>query len=189
MDKRKKRVLTVLVLGSVVLVWRVYAISVKYLPSSAVAQPQPISVEAAVAPPAAPPAAPARGLSPEALARRLELQANVAERAWGRDPFEGLEAAPTANGATTPQRDVELAKAPPAPALDIVGVSALDDDWIVVVNGIVYRVGDAMPAGFVVRRITRNTMTLEFKGWAYVYSLGKPEPTIARIEGGDEEIP
>lgn len=187
MDKRKKRVLTVLGLGSVVLVWRIYAIAAKYLPSSALAQPEIVAVEAAVMPTSATPPAAARGLSTEALGRRLELQSLVADRAWGRDPFEGLDPAPPVNGSETPPPEVVTAKAPQPPPLEIVGVSALDDDWIAVVNGMVYRVGDAMPTGFVMRRINRNSVTLEFKGWAYVYTLGVPEPTITRIEGGDEQ--
>ena len=187
MDKRKKRVLTVLGLGSVVLLWRVYVICTKYLPSSAQAQPDSAVVDAPVAPPPVV-TKPVRagGLSEAALAIRLENQAQVADRSFGRDPFARMERPAVAGGvAQTPvQRVAE--QAPPAPPMKIVGVSAYDGDWIAAMNGDVYRVGDKTAEGFDVGRITRSTVTLESNGWAYIYSLGQTEPRIVRIDRGDD---
>lgn len=189
MDKRKKRVLAVLGVGSVILVWRVYAICTKYLPSSAEAQPQPAIVDPqiAIAPPATP-TAPSKvragELPPEELAKRLELQEQVAARAWGRDPFEPLKPVPVADHGGPKVRPT--VQAPPAPPVKIVGVSESDGIWITVMNGNLYHVGDRTPNGFAVRRINRDSVTLESGGWAYVYSLGTTEPTIARIDGGND---
>lgn len=188
MDKRKKRVLTVLCVGSLVLVWRVYAICTKYLPSSAKAQPQPAVLDSTPASvmPTFQLSTPSPGLSDQALTERIKLQEQVANRGWGRDPFEALEPAPIETaGGTQPVEPVAL-QAPPAPEMKIVGVSARNGVWIAVMNGNVYRIGDRTPNGFDVREITRNSVTLGSNGWAYIYTLGFSEPTVARIDGGDD---
>lgn len=187
MDKRKKRVLIVLCVGSVVLIWRIYAICAKYLPSSANAQPTPAVVEPVPASITAPTPMPVRAAtpSPQDLNRRLTLQDQVAERPWGRDPFEAIE--PVATGprlAPTPNKAQE--KPPETPDVKIVGVSARNGVWIAIINGTVYHVGDALPIGCEVRRITRDAVTLESRGWAFIFTLGASEPTIARIDGGNE---
>ncbi|MCA9255964.1 MAG: hypothetical protein KDA33_10020, partial [Phycisphaerales bacterium] len=160
-----------------------------YLPAAAQAEPQaPVVETPPPAPIASAPNSVARphALSDDALAKRLELQAIVAERPWGRDPFEGIDATSREIGAEKTPEPAIVATAPAAADCNIVGVSARNGDWIAIINTQVFRVGDTLPEGFVVRRITTNTVTLESKGWAYIYSLGAAEPTIARIDGGDE---
>lgn len=186
MDKRKKQVLTVLGIGSVVLVWRVYVICTKYLPASASAQPQAAIAAPAIAPPVPPGPVHAGGLTDAALAARIQLQNQVAARSWGRDPFEGITTLPDPEGNAEESVRRVAVQAPPAPQMKIVGVSALGDDWIAAMNGNVYRVDDKTAEGFNVRRITRNAVTLESDGWEYVYTLGVAEPRVARIDNRDD---
>jgi hypothetical protein len=177
MDPRRKKVLSVLVIGLAILAWRIYVIFADDLPSRTQAGlvPAPAKVEELV----------------EDLARRqrdirlsllLEGQQKTLDLPWGRDPFvPPFVEITTPDPTATTKVPIIVGEAPPAPNLRFSGVSRSGDRWLAAVDGFVLGVGDSIHDGFTVRRITRNSILLECRGWGFQYSLGSSAPMVRPI--------
>jgi len=112
------------------------------------------------------------------LEGRLAMQRTIAEKPWGRNPFDRIKrkaaAAPPGIEATIePPR-----AAPPAPTIELTGVSHSGDVWLAAINGAILRAGDSVEGGFTLRRVTGDSVTLESQGWGYRYTLGRAPPRI-----------
>lgn len=183
MDKRKKKVLVVLCLGSVILVWRVYAVATKYMPADASASPAVI--ETAQMPNGSTVAGLATPATDSILEGRLAMQKGIADKPWGRNPFEGIERKPTVKPVAE-KIEVSAKDAPPAPQISLTGVSKSGDVWLAAIDGEIVRPGDSVADEFTLRTVTRNSATLESKGWAYTFKLGNASPKITKIGGSHE---
>lgn len=177
MDARTKKVLSVLVIGLAILAWRVYVIVAEYLPARTQAgvAPAPAQVEQLV----------------EDLAQRqrdmrlailLDGQAKTLDLPWGRDPFVAHAGAAVSHGGEEPARPaMVVGEAPPAPNLRFAGVSRAGERWLAAVDGHILAVGDTFQDGFKVRAITRHSITLESRGWGFIYTLGSSAPVVRPI--------
>ncbi|MBN2562439.1 MAG: hypothetical protein JXQ75_16055 [Phycisphaerae bacterium] len=174
MDARKKKVLTVLCIGSVILTWRVYALIVKQVPSAAEAGPALTSVYDDSAGNSNQYAE-----SQKDMAGIWEQQAAVGSQPWGRDPFADVQGArrepePRRMEETVPDRGPP----PEAPSLNFTGVSMSDGQWLAVVRRSIVRVGDVIDEEFRVTDITKRSVTISSRGWAFRYELGVKEPVV-----------
>ncbi len=175
MPQRKKKVLIVLAVGSLVLVWRLYGLAAKYAPSAAQAGGEAATAQSFQ--PAAPAQPPVSGAI---LEGRLAMQQMIAEKPWGRDPFEGVAAVADVESAPV-QEAAPLRAAPPAPALVVTGVSQSNGAWLAAINGNIFRVGDTIENSFTLHQVTRSGVALEAQGWIYTYNLGGAPPKIRRM--------
>lgn len=175
MQARKKKVLTVLFIGSVILVWRGYALITTYAPSVAQANPDTATIEPV-------PAVTVSSQEDEKMDETWEKQRLAAELPWGRNPCATLYR-PTV---TTTDSDQVIAQpgAPPAPAIKLSGVSRSGDQWLAAVEGNIVRVGDEIVGGYRVIEIAQHTITLESAGWTFTYAMGaeaavvRPAPEV-----------
>ena len=177
MDARKKKVVTVLCAASVILLWRVYALVTKYMPSSAQAEapvadvgPLPTDVAAA---------AMIKARERE-MAALLSAQELAAKQPWGRDPFASLvEKAkvivPAASENATP------IDAPTAPRISFTGVARVDNEWRAIVSGQFVGIGDIIETDFRVSQITKRSITFQSRGWSLRYELGKDAPLVQQL--------
>lgn len=165
MHARKKKVLTVLCIASVVLAWRGYALIVKYAPSAARANPDAKTAE------------PAQNLvdlggEDERMEEIWERQRRIAEMPWGRDPCIDqswpLKTATGPDKATLPVDD----SLPPAPDIKLSGVSRSNGQWLAAIGGNIVRVGDMAIEGYRVIKITQHSIMLESAGWTFTYTMG-----------------
>jgi hypothetical protein len=175
MDSRKKKVLTVLCIGVLILGWRVFVVVSEYLPTQAQAGGQQIAAIDGAVEKDEPVADDLRGL--------LDAQRQMAEKDWGRNPFADVPWAArpetvgenvTEPGARTP---------PPTPSLVLKGVSRSGPRWLAAVNGKIVRVGDAMEGGYTIAEITAQSITLESRGWAFTFVMGSEGADIRRLSG------
>ena len=176
MDARKKKVVTVLCAASAILVWRVYVVVTKYLPSAAQAESPvagadslPIEVAAAMT---------------KAHERAIEAlwtaQEQAARQPWGRDPFASLVVA--SSGATpTASENPPPSEAPTAPRLSFTGVARVDDEWRAIISGQFVGIGDIVETDFRVSQITKRSITFQSRGWSLRYELGKDVPLVQQL--------
>ena len=176
MNARKKKVLTVLCIGSVVLVWRAYVLVTRYIPSSARAGSIAAVVEddsAEIMP-----------LSTQKDWQDVwEAQRVIAEELkWERNAFAAVPWADLDRENVRPSTATTPAHAP-APPQEIVftGVSRSGDFWLAALSGEIVRVGDVIDDRYIVAKITKNSITLEMKGWAYTFQLGSSDVDVHPI--------
>lgn len=160
MIERQKKVLSVLALGVALLVWRGYVLVVDSMPAAAEGG-QSMTLESGDPPDGRDAGRPL--VDPDAAL--WEAQRRLAERPWGRDPFEGSEIAPVAS-------DVAPTTAPPAPTFRFTGAAATDGAWRGIVDGKIVRVGDVLNGEFRVEAIGRDSMTVAARGWLFEVGLG-----------------
>ncbi len=171
MQARKKKVLTVLCIGSVILVWRGYALIARYAPSVAQANSNTEMIE-----PVPPAVVSSRDV--ENMDETWEKQRLAAELPWGRNPCAALYR-PTD---TTDGGDQVIASpdAPPAPTIKLSGVSRSGDQWLAAVEGNIVRIGDVVVGGCRVIEITKHSITLESAGWTFTYAMGGETAVVRR---------
>lgn len=174
MDARKKKVLTVLVISSVILVWRVYALITAYGPAAV--QAQAGAVDAGLTGKGAVSFASSwLELPPE----QAQAQRAVENQPWGRDPFLVLvrRAEPSEQKKdTTPSAVVQQPDPPQVNKFR--GVSRSGDRWLAAIDGRIYRVGDVFDGRLTITEITSNSVTMTQAGWAFTFTLGSQSPTI-----------
>ena len=169
MDPRRKKIVSVLVVGSLILAWRVYAL-VAHLPAEvkgdAVAPTQPASM-------------PVHDIA-DPMADVWKTQQALAARPWGRDPFvlQAVAQADAPAAAAQPD-DMQLPPAAP-PAVRFSGASQICDRRRAIVNGSIVAEGDVIGGDFRVVGITPRTVTLGSGGWTYEYTLGSDQPRVRR---------
>ncbi len=172
MDARKKKVLAVFALGSVILVWRMAVVLNEYLPSSAGAT----TVESVVHESAA---AASGSASQTRLAAVWQQQANVAEQPWGRDPFAELPGLRQRPEVQPEMRTPEPPRTSPTPPqLLFSGVSRRGDRWMALLDGKIMHVGDIVGDGFEVVTIDKQSVTLGAGTWLFRYEIGVQEAVI-----------
>lgn len=165
MDARKKKVLTVLCLGSVILVWRVYAIITTYLPPASASADAGTSADV----PAANLNVPVE--ADRDMARRLVEQERIAEQDWGRNPFSEVPWMRSNDSGET--RVTPVVNTPPsAPSILLTGVSKSDDQWLAAVRDKIMRVGDVVDGAYEIVEIDGHSITLASRGWAFTYRMG-----------------
>jgi len=166
MNPRDKKVVSVLVIGSAILVWRVYAIVAEYMPASAQAmipnEPEAVAVE------------PPTTVDP--FAAVWDKQRSLEERPWGRDPFAMPEGFNTITEAPRVDSDVDD-KPPPAPRLGFSGVSRSGNTYRAIIKAGIVKVGDPVDGGFTVRAIDPRSVTVGRGRWNFVYQIGSEQPT------------
>lgn len=179
MDARRKKVLTVLSIGSLILVWRIYALFEKYGPATAAA----VEAPAAAATPEVTPTSdsPSKSALGYRLGELLARQSEVGTQEWGRNPFAAI---PWVARMKSPEQAIEVKTqdAPPPPQIRFTGVSRSGDQWLAAVNGDILRIGAVIEKDYRLLRITRHSMTLESRGWTFTYNLGEPSAVIDRVQ-------
>ncbi|MCZ6817494.1 MAG: hypothetical protein O7F76_12475 [Planctomycetota bacterium] len=178
MDPRKKKVLSILGVASVILIWRGYAIVTQGLPGQTQAEtvvlPEPNSEPRIVQP----------FQDQEDMKALWILQAKLTARQWtDHDPFEGLEITIPKGSFARPEH-AEPEEYPDPPKLVFQGVSEVKGNQRALVDGRIVKVGDTFESGVVVSEITRNTITLTNDPWRYKYMLGIEGVTV--YEGSEE---
>jgi hypothetical protein len=177
-DARQKKVLTVLVIGLVILAWRVYAIVTTYGPAAAHAVSD-------VGTPATALRAAVESAWIELPEEALLAQAAAEQQPWGRDPFL-VKVAPVVTQTVAEPQPAPSIEPPTAPKIKkISGVSRSNDRWLAAIDGRIYRVGDTFAEKFVISEITSNSVTLTASGWAFEFALGGHEPKV-RSPGATE---
>jgi hypothetical protein len=173
MDARRKKVLMVLCVASLILAWRIYAVVTGGTPAAVQANPAPVAVDAGPVVPIA-----TQTASPVDSPALWESQQAVAAQAWGRDPFADVEAVSQPEEAAEEAKAQEETGAPPTPSLRFSGVSSSDNNWLAVVQGNIVRVGDFIDGRYKVVEITKRSLTLAADGWTFRYELGSDAPFI-----------
>lgn len=174
MDARKKKILTVLVISSVILVWRVYALITTYGPAAVQAQGSAAD------------AGPMSGGAVTFASSWLELppdqaqaQSAVENQPWGRDPFLVLVRRVESNEQKNEPAPPVAAQQPDPPQISkFRGVSRSGDRWLAAIDGRIYRVGDVFDGRLTITEITSNSITMTQAGWAFTFNLGSQSPTI-----------
>ncbi|MFQ5412272.1 MAG: hypothetical protein ACE5EC_08230 [Phycisphaerae bacterium] len=172
MDARKKKVLTILCIGSVILVWRMYAVVTTYLLPS----PAHADVGTSESLPAA--NLIALGGMDRDMANRLAEQDRISQQDWGRNPFSKV---PWMRSSIDPGDAVveSIVNTPPsAPSILLTGVSKSDDKWLASVRDKIVRVGDVVDGAYRIVEIDRHSITLASRGWAYTYRMGSKEAHV-----------
>lgn len=174
MDARKRKVLTVLVIGSVILVWRVYALITTYGPAAVQAQgsaPEPVPASNEVL-------ASATSWF-ELPSEQAQAQRVVEDQPWGRDPFLVLVRRVEPGEQKSDTGPPAAAQQPDPPQVNkFRGVSRSGDRWLAAIDGRIYRVGDQFDGRLAISEITSNSVTMTQAGWAFTFTLGNPSPTI-----------
>jgi hypothetical protein len=178
-DRRRKTVVTVLCVGSVVLAWRMYALYCRISPGGAMISPAPAAA-AQEAPPATSTLTEAGPDSAEKML--LEAQRAVEAQPWGRDPFDPAPFAALQGPAPSPAQSRVAEKPPAAPPLRFSGVSRAGAQWLAAVDGSIVRIGDTLHGQYRVEAITRTSVTLSAGGWRYHFELGSRQPSVRRQE-------
>ncbi len=175
MDSRKKKILTVLCVGLVILCWRIYAEITKYSPTDqAEAESSVTAVDfgQVVSDPR----------EDEGIGRMLKRQAAVTDEPWGRDPFADISSAYVTPEAESAQPAHNESRPPPEPpSLKLGGVSGSDGQWLAMVDGELARTGDLIRGEFKVIEITKQSVTIESGGWAIRYEMGSAEPVVRSL--------
>ncbi|MCG8406446.1 MAG: hypothetical protein MI923_14710 [Phycisphaerales bacterium] len=166
MDARKKKVLIVLAIASVILVWRLYAIVTEYLPSTTRAD----SVAEVV-----PAAKDQTSVRKDSMEEVWNAQTKVTEQSWGRDPFSNVLRVLNLDSSN---EEVVSREPPPAPSILFTGVSMSDDQWLAALDGNIVRVGDTVEEDCRIIEITKHSVVLKSKGWVFTYALGSQKPEI-----------
>lgn len=170
MNARTKKVVTVLIVASIVLVWRVYVIIADYMPQSAQAgQPESEIAELTAEPD-----------MPDPLAAVWEKQRSLEERPWGRNPFEVASELKFAAVETTEETPVNDSKPQDAPRIGFTGASRVGDTYRAIVKSGIVAVGDSIEGAFIVRSIDQTRLIIASGNWHYIYDLGSERPTIRR---------
>ena len=174
MQARKKKVLTILCIGSAILVWRGYALIARYAPSEAQADPTATMIDPAQV-------MPYSDQNDEDMQATWEEQRRIAALPWGRNPCASPVLVTTV-GADRPIAPTN-GQPPPAPKITLSGVSRSGDQWLAAVKGTIIRVGDEFE-GFRVIKIGQHSITLESAGWTFTYAMGaetavvQPSPEV-----------
>lgn len=174
MDARKKKVLTVLILGSVILAWRVYALIAIYGPAAVQAQgsatdPVPANNEVRVV----------ASSWLEMPSEQVAAQRVVEDQPWGRDPFLVMVRRVEPSEQKRETTPLAAAQPPDPPQVNkFRGVSRSGDRWLAAIDGRIYRVGDQFDGRLTISEITSNSVTMTQAGWAFTFTLGNPSPTI-----------
>lgn len=184
MDKRKKKVLMILGLGSIVLAWRMYVLFFEYLPDYRKRTPSAVS---AAAPPTVNPMpsidiaieVPPEESQQDPLTAILEEQAVVAQRPWKDSPFVMplVKLTDDNSGQVTDEIPDD---APESPPLNFVGVSRTGTRWLAAVDGRIVRVGDKLAQTFEVTEIGKDWITIEAAGWQHKFHLGSDSAVVMR---------
>ena len=169
MQARKKKILTVLCVGSVILVWRGYGLITRYAPSVAQANSDAKAIE------------PASAMADstqddENMKKTWEQQRLAAEQPWGRNPCVDLSR--PAGSTTGAGQVIASPDAPPAPAIKLSGVSRSGDQWLAAVEGNIVRVGDEVVGGYRVINIAQHSLTLESAGWTFTFTMGAEDAVV-----------
>jgi hypothetical protein len=165
MDTRRKKVLTILCIASVVLAWRGYALITRYAPSPAKANSVAKTTEPA-------PNTTELDQEDERMMEVWEKQRRIAALPWGRNPCrDQSRPAKTATGPVQTTLPID-ATLPEAPGVRFSGVSRSDGHWLAAIEGKIVRVGDTAVEGYRVIKITQHSITLESAGWTFTYSMG-----------------
>lgn len=165
MQARKKRVLTVLCIGSAILAWRGYSLMTKYAPSVAQADANTKPAELA-------PTVINSAQADEHMDETWEKQRLAAELAWGRNPCATLYRPADATAGADQANMPPSATPPPTPPIKLSGVSRSGDQWLAAVAGNIVRVGDTAVEGYRVIKITQHSIMLESAGWTFTYAMG-----------------
>lgn len=176
MQARKKKVLTILCIGSVILVWRGYALITRSAPSAAQANPDARTIEPL-------PIATHSAQEDKNMEETWEKQRLAAELPWGRDPcVDQSRPAVTTTGA---DQVIVAPGTPTAPPIKLSGVSRSGDQWLAAVDGNIVRVGDEIVEGYRVIKIARHSITLESAGWTFTYAMGA-EAAVVRLSSEEK---
>ncbi len=175
MDARKKKVLVVLCIGVMILAWRVVVIVTEYMPTAVQADGQEAAVFDGTL-------QEEKSLS-EDLRGSLDAQRQVAEKDWGRNPFEAVPWAARETNAVETVVEPETHTPPPTPSFVLKGVSRSGRRWLAAVNGKIVGVGDEMEGGYKVAEITERSITFELQGWAFKFVVGSEGADIRRLSG------
>jgi hypothetical protein len=180
MDARKKKVLAVLTVATFILVWRIFAIVTKYMPSTAQVVPAAVDTESVNASLAA--TITTRNNHKEAN-RLIKAQEDAAKQPWGRDPFADLVAKDPAKISAPFEK--KTSEDQPAPLrIAFTGVSKVGEQWRAIVSGRLVGVGDVVETDYKVSRITKRSITLQSRGWELHYELGTEAPHVERLSEG-----
>jgi len=177
MDSRKKKIIAVLCVGSVILLWRLYALT-QYLPSSAQADP----AQAANVVNDAVQAGYAKAEQKE-QSKNWKLQQEVASQAWGRNPFADVPGVMRRRVESESESEQpQLDQSPPSPpSVHLTGVSKSGGQWLAVVDGQIVRVGDVLQDEFTVTEITKRSVTATSRGWSFRFEIGAEAPSIRPV--------
>lgn len=176
MNDRRKKVLMVLGVASVVLVWKVYVIIVEYMPQSA--QAGEANVEMAETSP--------QPDLPDPLAAVWEKQRSLEERPWGRNPFEVDSALKTASVETHDEAPAHDSKPLTPPQIGFSGASRVGNTYRAILKSGIVAVGDSLEGPFTVKSIERTKLIIASGNWHYIYELGSELPTIRRSGENNE---
>ncbi len=176
MDARKKKVVTVLCIGVVILAWRVIAIVTEYLPTEAQADSgQEVVAHVAVEE--------GQGLADQ-MRGLLDAQCKEAEKSWGRNPFGDVPwAVARSQGEVESVGEPENATSPPVPSLVLKGVSRSGSNWLAAGGGKIVAIGGEKERGHSVAEITAQSITLESQGWAFTFVIGHEGADVRRLSG------
>lgn len=188
MDNRKKKVLVVLSIGSVVLVWRLYVLFAEYLPEYQ-ARTGGTPAAASAGEPTPPPMFAQVGAVADSVAKtdpRIEEQKEIAKRPWKPSPFVQIEPEQTPEIQQT-KKDEPIEEAPDGPTIEFVGVSKSGTTWLAAISGQIVRVGDPVAKSFVIEDIGKDWVALTSRGWRFEYHLGNPYPKVTRASESDHD--
>lgn len=167
MDARRKKVLIILSVASLILVWRLYVIFTEYLPATSQAGPAPVAV--------GPVNNQTTSHKDDSMKDIWKAQEKVTELSWGRDPFANvlrvLNLGPD-------DKEVISSEPPTPPSIQFTGVSMSEDQWLAAWQGNIVRVGDMVKEDFEVVGIDKHSVTLKSDGWLFTYALGSQKPEI-----------
>jgi len=174
MDARKKKVLSVLCVASLVLVWRGYAVITKFKPSKAKADPAVTAVDFGSTESDRDAA-----YEQEDLTGVLEQQEDIANQSWGRDPFADVSGAVRERQPVSVEAEVRDEGPPPEPPpLEFSGVSKSDGRWLAVVRRRIVGVGDVIDGEYKIVEITKRSITLASGRWSLRYELGSDDAVV-----------
>lgn len=169
MDPRRKKILSVLAVGVLILGWRIYVVVTDYFPA---AQAQ---ADTGVAMPAPPPIIqPVRKTADDDPVWALQRQLQA--RPWGRDPFMTPPGRGPVRGADRNADNGPVVRPDPG-AIRFSGAARLDGKWRAIVSGQIVSLGEEIRPGFRVVGITKRTMTLASGNWRFRYELGSATAT------------
>ena len=169
MFARKKKLLAIIIAGSIFVAWRGFSIVGRLLPAPARA------VVVQIDPRPQPLIPPQR---PEDFSALWQAEGLTEKQPWGRDPFDPQVFQPNS---AVPQAPVQPAKAGPAPLPPTVvfsGVSKAGDRWLAAVNGVILSVGDVVQDKYKVVEISKSSITFAAESWAFTYPLGEKAPSV-----------
>jgi len=170
--RRKQAVVFVLSVGSVVLLWKMYALYEKLVPARAAAATVTQTPESPDAE-----AASARRAENE-LRTILEAQQKLAAQPWGRDPFDPAPFMQSESAAPAVPSAIIERDPPRPPVIRLTGVSRTGQNWLAAIDGRIVRLGDTVNEKYQVVGIGNAAVTLEADGWVFEFTLGAATPIV-----------